>query len=269
MRERIITALILFTIIVFIVFFMPSLFVPLVAITLGIATWEWCRISQLKKRDNYLVATTTIFLWILGSTYSSVFTLLLILSFLHYLYAVYLIYQYEKIGNFRIHKQYLVFVGPIILSALSSSFVYLFHPDNGSPASEEAMSLIFILMIIAATDSGAYFTGRFFGKNKLAPKVSPKKTIEGLIGGLFSVIIVVLLFNFMVEDWYLSTLSLLLIAIITAIFSVVGDLFISIIKRQNGVKDASKILPGHGGVLDRIDGLLSGIPVFYLLQQLF
>lgn len=267
MQERIITALILFAIIVGIVFFIPTLFVPLVAIVLGIATWEWCRISTIRRPHSYLVAIATIALWISACFYPAIFTTLLVLSALHYIYTLTLIYQYEKVSNYRINQQYLMVIGPVLLSALAASLVYIFHTTPDTPTTEDAMSLIFILMIIAAADSGAYFVGRFFGKHKLVPRVSPKKTIEGLIGGMVSVIIIVLLFDFMVEGWYLSTIQLTVIALITAAFSVVGDLFISIIKRQNNIKDASQILPGHGGILDRIDGLLAGIPTFYLLHQ--
>ncbi len=267
MKERIITALILFVTLIAIVFFAPVLFVPLVAITLGVSLWEWCRISKIHRPVSYVFAAATIVLWIVACSYPLVFTALLIISALHYLYAVRLIYQYETISNFSISRHYLFFIGPFLLSALASTLVYIFHPSEEVPTSEEAMSLIFIVMLVAAADTGAYFTGRILGKHKLVPRVSPKKTIEGLFGGLLSTIVVAFVFNFMIEGWYLSTTQLTVIALATALFSVAGDLFISIVKRQNNIKDASQILPGHGGVLDRIDGLLAGIPIFYLLNQ--
>lgn len=268
MKERIITALIMIAVVVGIVFFLPILFTPLIAIVLGISIWEWCRISQIHRPGSYIIAAITIVLWVTATLSPSVLTVLLILSVLHYLYAVRLIFHYEKIQHYRINHYYLMLCGPVILAALAASLIYIFNLSSGEPTTEDALSLTFIIMIIAAADSGAYFVGRLLGKHKLCPRVSPKKTIEGLIGGLVSVALVVIFFNFMVEGWFLSLGQLLFIALVTALFSVVGDLFVSIIKRQNNIKDASQILPGHGGFLDRIDGLLAGIPVFYFLQQL-
>ncbi len=268
MKERIITALIMLAVIAGILFFAPSLFTPLVAVVLGIATWEWCRICQFRQINAYGVAIATVALWVIASVYPAVLTALLILSALHYLYAIRLIVNYERIDNYRIHRYHLRWFGPVLLSALAASFLYLFHPSGSlMSSSEDAQSLLFIIMVIAGADSGAYFVGRAMGRHKLAPRVSPKKTIEGLIGGLVAVTLVVAVFGFMVEGWYLGFWQLLFISVVAALFSVIGDLFISIIKRQNGIKDTSQILPGHGGILDRVDGLLAGVPVFYLLEQ--
>lgn len=267
MQERIITAAILIAVLICIVFFLPALFTSLITVTLGIATWEWCRIAKIPRPINYYVAAAAIILWILATLFPDVLNVLLVVSALHYLYAIRLIHHYEKIRDFRIPQSYLRIIGPIILSALAASMVYIFNYTSGAN-NEDAMTLSYIILIIAAADSGAYFIGRFFGKHKLAPRVSPKKTIEGLIGGFISVLIVVAIGHVMLAGWYLSVGQILFISVVTACYSVIGDLFISIIKRQNQVKDASQILPGHGGVLDRIDGLLAGIPIFYLLQQI-
>ncbi len=268
MLERITTALILITVIIGIIFFVPILFTPMVAIVLGISIWEWCRIAKIYRIDSYLVTATTIILWLLA-TYSLAFlNILIVLSILHYCFAIYLIRQYEKIDNYRIHLSYLRLVGPIILSTMAATLIYLFEYSIDVPDGEDALGLLFVILVISVADSGAYFAGRFLGKHKLSPRVSPKKTIEGLIGGFIGVIIFVLLARDMVGGWFVPLPKLLFIALVTAAISVVGDLFISIIKRQNSIKDASQILPGHGGILDRIDGQLAGIPVFYLLKQL-
>lgn len=268
MKERIITALIMIAVIVGILFFVPVLFAPVVAIVFGIATWEWCRIAQIRRPQSYYVAIATVILWVVSTTYSQLLMILLTCSALHYLFAIRFILQYERIENFRIRQLYLVISGPVVLATMATTLIYIFHQSDGIPSTDDAMTLTYIIMIIAAADTGAYFVGRFFGKRPLSPKVSPKKTIEGLIGGLVAAVLVAVFFSFMVEGWYLSQGQLIFMAIITALFSVIGDLFISIIKRQNNVKDSSQILPGHGGILDRIDGMLAGIPVFYLLQQL-
>lgn len=267
MKERIVTALIMIAVVVGIIFFIPALFTPMIAVVLGIATWEWCRIGKIRRINGYGVAIATVALWIIASLYPAVMMVLLTLSVLHYLYAIYLIIRYETIDSYRIHRYHLRWCGPVILSALAGSLLYIFNQSEDYGI-DDALSLTFIIMVIAAADSGAYFIGRLLGKHKLSPRVSPKKTIEGLVGGLLTVTLVVAVFGFMVSSWYLSFWQLLFISLMAAVFSVIGDLFISIIKRQNDIKDASHILPGHGGILDRIDGLLAGVPAFYLLQQI-
>lgn len=267
MKERIVTAVIMMAVLATVIFFIPQLFVPMVAVILGISIWEWCRTCQLRRVNWYADASATIALWVIACIYPIAMMALLVLSVLHYLYALLLVIKYEKVPSYRIHRHYLRWCGPVILAALASSLVYVFHPDGQILGSDDAQSLVFMMMIVAGADTGAYFAGRAFGKHKLSPRVSPKKTIEGLIGGLLTVTAIVVIFDFLVAGWYLGFWQLWFISLIAALFSVVGDLFISVIKRQNGIKDTSQILPGHGGFLDRVDGLMAGIPVFYLMQQ--
>jgi len=126
---------------------------------------------------------------------------------------------------------------------------------------EGNMFLIFLFIIIWMNDTGAFIIGTIFGKKKLAPKISPKKTIEGSIAGIsFSFITVIIL-----NQWLHYELSrLLFIGIIIPMVGQFGDLFESILKRRAKIKDSGKLIPGHGGVLDRFDSLLFAAPVFYL-----
>ncbi|MDN8493205.1 CDP-archaeol synthase, partial [Acinetobacter baumannii] len=112
-------------------------------------------------------------------------------------------------------------------------------------------------------DSGAYFVGRKFGKRKLAPTVSPNKSVEGLYGGILTTIIVMLVvqYQYLNLTW-VQQLLFLILSLITVFGSVLGDLFESMIKRRAGIKDSGRVLPGHGGVLDRIDSLLAAAPIF-------
>jgi phosphatidate cytidylyltransferase len=129
-----------------------------------------------------------------------------------------------------------------------------------------AKFLLYLLAIICAMDIGAYFAGRFFGKHLLAVQISPKKTFEGLLGGLFFALIIAYsgVFLFIPSGSIIYKISFLLLIIITCLWSVIGDLFESMLKRQVGIKDSGKILPGHGGVYDRIDSLTAAIPIFVL-----
>lgn len=122
----------------------------------------------------------------------------------------------------------------------------------------------FVLLLIWATDSGAYFCGSAFGKRKLMPAISPNKTVEGAIGGILSAMIVAILFYFFTELQNRFPLPvLLIISVILSIFGQVGDLVESALKRYYGVKDSGKLLPGHGGILDRVDSWLFVFPVLY------
>ena len=128
--------------------------------------------------------------------------------------------------------------------------------------------LLYLLTLVWVADSGAYFSGRKFGKHKLAPAISPGKTWEGVIGGILANLLWMLavyqapVMHNMIIGLNLSLPQFLLIGLATSLISVVGDLFESILKREAGVKDSGKILPGHGGVLDRIDSIIAASPIF-------
>lgn len=150
---------------------------------------------------------------------------------------------------------------------LSSIYVGLgFHFLIETRLSEQGISLLFfILILIWTTDSCAYFCGRAFGKRKLWPEISPKKTIEGSIGGIVSALIVGLIFQYLFPI-YNSVLTVIAVSIVISIVGQLGDLVESALKRHYTVKDSGTILPGHGGILDRFDSLLFVMPVLYLFN---
>lgn len=127
-----------------------------------------------------------------------------------------------------------------------------------------ALWVIWSLIVIFANDTGAFYTGSYFGKHKLSPHISPNKTIEGSLGGIGVAMVAGFIFSLI----FFNDLSLALLTIpcsfLMAIAGQVGDLFESAMKRASKVKDSGRILPGHGGMLDRIDGLLLAIPVHYV-----
>jgi phosphatidate cytidylyltransferase len=122
--------------------------------------------------------------------------------------------------------------------------------------------LLFVLLMIWLADIGAYFAGRRFGKTKLAPAISPGKTLEGVYGALFTLLLSGLVLHLWGVLPQLGLLPLLLLCLLVGLFSIVGDLFESLLKRRRGVKDSGRLLPGHGGVLDRIDSLTAALPLF-------
>ncbi|WP_110112802.1 phosphatidate cytidylyltransferase [Bacillus sp. CGMCC 1.16541] len=133
---------------------------------------------------------------------------------------------------------------------------------------QEALTYIFfVLFLIWATDSGAYFIGRAIGKRKLWPEISPNKTIEGFVGGIACAIVVAILFS-LLSPLDESVSKLLLVGVVISVFGQIGDLVESALKRHYEVKDSGNILPGHGGILDRFDSLLFVLPILYFLLML-
>ena len=155
-----------------------------------------------------------------------------------------------------LHQQAIkLVIGIVILSVTGSLLIDLRLLDYG-----RYWVLAFLISVFAA-DIGAYFVGRRFGKTKLSPKVSPNKTVEGLLGGLFLALLIAASLAFYLFST--TTAGLLLVVVsVTVLTSVLGDLFMSKQKRFAGLKDSSQVLPGHGGVLDRADSLLSAAPFF-------
>ncbi len=125
--------------------------------------------------------------------------------------------------------------------------------------------VVYALVIVWSTDSGAYFIGRKIGKHKLWPEISPNKTVEGFIGGIVVAIISAVIFQ-LIAGLDKSYLTLMIVTIVASIFGQLGDLVESAIKRHYGVKDSGKLLPGHGGILDRFDSLLFVLPLLYFFH---
>ena len=116
---------------------------------------------------------------------------------------------------------------------------------------------------VILADVGGYVVGKLFGRHKLAPTISPGKTWEGLFGGVLFQLVFIGLLKIALPDADLLMLVLLIIPV--GLISVVGDLFESMVKRQRGVKDSSSLLPGHGGILDRLDGVMAAMPLFFVI----
>ena len=122
---------------------------------------------------------------------------------------------------------------------------------------------MYLLLLIWTADVSAYFTGKKFGKTKLSPDISPGKTVEGMYGALIASILCAVILSLIYGFTFIIASDFVLLSALTVLISIYGDLFFSVVKRQRGVKDSGSLLPGHGGILDRVDSLTAAAPFFY------
>ncbi len=168
-----------------------------------------------------------------------------------------------------VKHQETIFIAAVTLLA-TGSLNMLNALLHGSPYGLACVILALSSAWIA--DTGAYFAGTFFGKHKLCPEISPKKTVEGFFGGIVTDIVVMVAFALiysLISGAHVHYLWLIFAGTVCAIISVLGDLSASVLKRQQGLKDFGNIMPGHGGVMDRFDSVLFTVPAFYALECLY
>lgn len=273
--HRILAALVLIPLVIIILFFAPlSVFSCIIILVCGLAAWEWTQFLHINQKQSKLIFTL-IAIVLLSVLYfmpdsltfkASLYKVILYLSIIWWLVALCLVATYPKSTQywsgcnvikllFAFFTLVPFFIGMIQLRSIN----YVFNSYHG------AIWLLYVFVLVWATDTGAYFAGRTFGKRKLAAKVSPGKTIEGFIGGvvLSTIICVIAYFSF----FFKISFSLFLISSLCAILvSVLGDLTESMFKREAGIKDSGHLIPGHGGILDRIDSLTAAVPVFATLS---
>jgi phosphatidate cytidylyltransferase len=262
LKQRVTTALVLAALFLSLLLLGPwYIFILFVGVVMCMAAWEWAGLAGWKTRPArlmYLVTTAVLGLavaWFLVWTgdYSSVRAGLLVACGWWAL-ALLWVQGYPASAVLWGKPAMRGIMGLLVLLPAWGGLVFL----RSEPAG--AILILLAVLIVACADIGAYFFGRAFGRHKLAPVVSPGKSWEGVFGGLATASLVALLLN---AFWgHGQWLQILAIVVPTALVSVLGDLFESMIKRYCGVKDSGQLLPGHGGVLDRVDGLAAAVPVF-------
>lgn len=256
MWQRIKTAIILIIIVGVALFASksPILFVPLLAVGVTIAAHEWTKLMPKWKVPVYFVLLVLL-VTMISLLIPQIWVLWWLASVIIWMMALFWVRQFPN--KERWYGKKLSVMGLIILTAAITAMFFLWQ--------QSAWWLMYVFLLVWCADSGAYFVGRKFGKRKMAPNVSPNKSMEGLFGGVMTGFLVVLGISiFWLKLSGLALLIFVVISVITIFASVLGDLFESMLKRRAGVKDSGTILPGHGGVLDRIDSLLSATPIFAL-----
>ncbi|MEG0247493.1 MAG: phosphatidate cytidylyltransferase [Pseudomonas sp.] len=261
LKQRIITALILLPVALGGFFLLNggdfALFIGFV-VTLG--AWEWARLAGLMTQPLRIayaavVAGALMLLhlmpdlapWVLGA------------SVIWWGLATWLVLTYPRSSELWASAACRLLIGLLVLLPAWQGLVLLKHWPLGN------WLILSVMVLVWAADIGAYFSGRAFGKRKLAPQVSPGKSWEGVYGGLAVSLIITLAVGISREWGFGQILLGLLGAALVVMASVIGDLTESMFKRRSGIKDSSNLLPGHGGVLDRIDSLTAAIPLFAVL----
>lgn len=263
LKKRILTALVLIPIVLWLLIWAPYLYFAIFwSVVMVLAAWEWSRLLGWKAQTlQYSYALMSIvILWLVQVNLDAqIMTYYYAVVLLAWLILLPLLYSYPKHANQWMRTPLLFGLGYVFLPSVWWAIIYLKKMPGGYQL------LLYLLLIIWAADTGAYFTGKFCGRHKLAPKVSPGKTIEGLIGGVVLSAMVTLLSCFWFSFSLQTSLKWLILSVLTVLISIEGDLFISMLKRHAGVKDSSQLLPGHGGILDRIDSLIAASTVFMLV----
>ena len=286
--QRILTALVLAAVVVLAVFKLPSIYFSLfIAVITLLAAWEWLALISVEKLSSKILFLVGLILPMLGVTYWTVFLelvgeamewpeikdysdaldWLVIAPVLFWVTSMILIRQAShQLLKMQFSPRIKAFIGWLVLL---SAWMFLgklrayYGPE---------MTLYFLLLIWAA-DISAYFVGKKWGKDKLAPEVSPGKTVQGMYGALASALLCAIalrlyygLSSLQTDESQIAVLmsvDLVMLSILTVLISIYGDLFFSLVKRLKGVKDSGAILPGHGGILDRVDSLIAAAPFFY------
>lgn len=262
---RILTAAVLLPLVVVGILYLPTAGVAVViAAFLTVGAWEWgalTRFSATGARVGFAVATAAMLL-LLWWQQSAATSVILVLSFLWWLLATIWLFRFPRGWDVSVGAAPLA--GALGLLLLAAPFVALVRLHGGNAGPQLVLSLF---VLVWAADTGAYFAGRALGRHKLAPRVSPGKTWEGAAGGLLLSLAVAWLAAWWLDFGDTRTVCFVLLGGGVALISIVGDLTISMFKRQAGVKDTGTLLPGHGGVLDRLDSLLAAAPCFVLALE--
>lgn len=261
---RILTALIILPATLAVVFLAPTwLFRLVVALLLLGGCWEYRRISALPRSAGALLfaaqAALLAGLYLTWPLAADWWRAVLVAGCLAWLVLL------TRLSGFRenAHPTPAFRRGGAFAALVSVSFcAFALFWLRDQPRGDVVVFLLFLL--IWAADVGAYFAGRFLGRHKLAPQISPKKTWEGVWGGIALTIAAAFLLANVIAGMDLPAPALIAMSVVTALASVGGDLLISVHKRTVGLKDTGRLFPGHGGILDRYDSLLAGAPFFAL-----
>lgn len=282
-RTRILAALVMAPAAIAAILLLPTPWLALLAAVVFLGgLWEWFRLAEVEDTLSRLVliAANLLMMVVLvwgGRTGNGGSLVLLqvavIIGVAWWLLASVWLRHYQFASDHDTHARVFKLAAATLSIIPAWAALALLHAGDPDPSriagvAQGPVWLLCGLMTVWAADSGAYFAGRHLGKRKLSPVISPNKTVEGLFGGIAAGILIALAMAALAgaSGWQFAQVAAL--ALVTVMFSVIGDLFESLLKRHVGAKDSGDLIPGHGGVLDRIDAVLAALPVFALGKSL-
>ncbi|HPY39059.1 MAG TPA: phosphatidate cytidylyltransferase [Thiolinea sp.] len=260
LKQRVITGIILALLVSLAIFFLPNTLFDQLAllIIVGIGTWEWAGLTGLTTQGSrWLEVASNVGLAELFFLIEPSMLLMLLISLAVWVFILYLLRSYQPDTTYYKQRPWLLRMlssGVLIPAWYALTYLHALHYGY----------VFYAISLVACADIAAYFSGRRFGKNKLAPSLSPGKTREGALGALAATLVWSCLCALFTDLGFGGSLVFVLFSMLAVVMSIAGDLFESLIKRQAGAKDSGTILPGHGGILDRIDSLLAAIPILTL-----
>lgn len=254
--KRTLTALILIPLVLLGIFYLSPL--PFTLVTAAIfllAAWEMAGLTGMttrKQRLFYLAYTLAAFIVLLFIPA----IIIIAAAIITWGIMLYYVTHYESFTKFWANSPRIrAILGIWLLGTCWFSLIFIHVQPRG------AFYVLFLLLFIWGADTGAYFVGRLWGKHKLAPSISPGKSVEGVIGGVVVSVLLAIIICANADVRWADWVSLIVLAALTSLVSVLGDLTESMMKRQSGMKDSGQLLPGHGGLLDRIDSLVAAAPI--------
>ncbi len=264
LKQRVITALALLPVALIGIFFLPNAwFAVFVGAVITVGAWEWSDLSGFSAQWQRVAfaALTSVLMFSLYNMQ----IMLLGAGLVWWLMALMLAISYPDSSSAWRPRLIKMVIGWLVLIPAWAGLVFLKSQGGDGDAWHEHsgnLLILYVFFLVWGADVGAYFSGKAFGRRKLAPHLSPGKTWEGVIGGLMLITVIALGVGWYRELGLFHMLGLLAVTWVVGFVSVLGDLLESMFKRERGIKDSSQLLPGHGGVLDRIDSLTAAIPVF-------
>ncbi len=270
LRQRVITALAMAGLFLAAVLMLPLFaLASAFALVVVLGAWEWARLAGWQStagRALYtavlagLLAVLYVYAELGGEPQREQIQPLLGVACLWWSFSLLWVRSYPASAALWHSRVMRSLMGLLILSSAWLAAVYLLSFPRGG------LLMVALVLVVAATDIGAFFAGTRFGRHKLAERVSPAKTWEGFWGGMASAVALALLLWWVIPARmaHVSLAAVVVVVLLTALASVLGDLTVSMVKRESGVKDSGSLLPGHGGLLDRLDSLCSAAPVFAL-----
>lgn len=263
LKQRVITALILAILAVAGVLLLPTPgYALLLACGVLLAAWEWAGLAGFDHGARYRYCASIALLlalgWLVHDSRLPVTTTLGLTGVFWLLVPIWL-WRFAAGTLQRVPSWILGLVGLPVLFGPWLALLTLREQFTAGPK-----LVLFLLIMVWIADSGAYFAGHRWGRHKLAPRISPGKTCEGALGALAAVLVMAALGVGLLGTYGRRGPGFILLCVVTVVFSIIGDLFESMIKRQHGVKDSGQLLPGHGGMLDRVDSITAAAPLFVL-----